>query len=89
MYVAERLTELGLNHADVLAGHPGYGLLSLRAADARACGLGVVWDPVSEDLPRGDAHAGIMGNKTPSRRRKLVDASDIHEWPTPIHAEPT
>ena len=82
VYVDARLFEMGLTRDDVLAGYPGYGLLSLRALDARGCELGVIWDRVLDDGPRGDAHAGIMGNKTPSRRRRLVEASEVHEWPT-------
>lgn len=81
VYVHERIIELGLDDDVVLVGHPGYGLLSLVVGDARACELGVAWDRVPEDLPRGDAHAGIMGNKTPKRRRKLVDCSEVRVWP--------
>jgi hypothetical protein len=82
VYVRERLASLGASDADLLAPRPGYGLMSLTAGDARACTLGVIWDPTPEPLI-GNAHAGIMGNKTLARRRRLVDASEVHVWPTP------
>lgn len=89
VYVEERLGELQLTDNDVLDGHPGYGLLSVEARTVRDCQLGIVWDPEEGDGLRGQAHAGVMGNKTPSRRRQLVDGSEVRVWPGQVSPQPT
>jgi hypothetical protein len=52
----------------VLAGHQGFALAAITAGLARACGLGVVRDP----LPDNPAHAVVFGPKTNAVIRRLA-----------------
>lgn len=52
----------------VLAGHEGFALAAITAGLARACGLGVMRDP----LPDNPAHAVVFGHKTGAIMRRLA-----------------
>lgn len=56
---------------NVLAGHPGFALAAIPVSEVRACGLGVVRDP----LPSEPAHALMIGRKTKSIRSRLARAA--------------
>lgn len=75
---------------DVVANHPGYGLVALEVGDLRRLGLGVVRSATEGEVCHGDVH----GNKTKGTKNKLrvlaeqnwirkpsVDAPDL-ESPT-------
>ncbi len=81
VFVEERLVEIGLSHLSVLDGHPGYGLVAVAVAVARSRDLRVVWAPSPDDGERGRAHAHVLGTKTGSVRKTLVDGSEIRIWP--------
>jgi len=76
VHLAAVLEVAGLPLTAALAGHEGYGLVSLKAGLVRALGQIVVRDP----LPTDPAHGLVVGNKTESRRKQMMEAS---EWVTP------
>lgn len=67
--------------ADLLAGHSEFAVAAFRLQAARAKELGVAHDP----LPGEPDHVVIIGNKTRSARKALVEAST---WvvPPPLSA---
>ena len=73
-------TELSVLHEDLmqkrgrvaasaLAAHPGYGLATFTASDARSCNptQNVCYDPIPEE----DAHGIVFGKKTNAVKRQL------------------
>ncbi len=52
---------------DVVANHPGYGLVAISVGDLRRLGLGVVRSATDGELCHGDVH----GNKTKGTKNKL------------------
>lgn len=77
VYVEEHLVQLGLSAANVLDGHPGYGLVRLPARVVRDLGLKIEWAPVAGDGTRGQAHYHVVGNKSGTIRRRLADECEI------------
>lgn len=58
---------------DSLAGHDGFGLVSVTAGDLRSLGLGIIRIP----LPGNPHHAHIQGPKSRSIKRKIAECA---EW---------
>ncbi len=57
---------------EVVAKHPGYGLVALPVDELRRLGLGVVRSPTDGELCHGD----VYGKKTGSKRKKLRDMAE-------------
>jgi hypothetical protein len=76
VHLASVLQAAGLPLTAALAGHDGYGLVSLTAGLVRSLGQIVVRDP----LPNDPAHGLVVGNKTESRRKNMMEGC---EWVTP------
>jgi hypothetical protein len=76
IHLAAVFQSAGLPLASALAGHEGYGLVSFTAGVVRSLGQIVVRDP----QPSDPAHGLVAGNKTESRRKRLMESS---EWVIP------
>jgi hypothetical protein len=64
----------------VLAGHPGFALASIKVGLVRECQQGVVRDP----LPDEPAHALVFGHKTKMVRRRMArEATWVVPPPSP------
>ena len=71
VFVREKLAELGLDETSVTSDHPGYGLVSITARQARDEGFGIVMSPDPADGVRGQAHAQVHCKKTRARKQHL------------------
>ena len=63
---------------EVIVDHPGYGVGTLTAGDARSCNQGVTRWPI----PQNPAHAYIFGNKAKANRRCLASHCRIILMPS-------
>lgn len=78
VYLECLLLDLGLDQMCVLKGLDGYGLVALRADTVIAEGFVIELSPRPEDIPRGQAHAHLVGDKSrKSVRRMLRDKSVV------------
>lgn len=65
------LLELGRAQESALDGHPGFSLVAITAAKARALGQAVARDP----LPNEPAHGVVAGSKPKSVRKLLAKSA--------------
>jgi hypothetical protein len=73
IHLATVIHAAGLPLSSALAGHEGYGLVGFTAGLVCSLGQIVVRDP----QPSDPAHGLVVGNKTESRRKHLMEGS---EW---------
>jgi len=62
----------GHEPAEVVANHPGYGLVALPVDELRRLGLGVVRSAIDGEVCHGD----VYGKKTRSTKKKLRDLAE-------------
>ena len=61
----------GRSGAEILTGHEGFALAAVSVGVVRACGLGVVRDPLESE----PAHALVVGPKPKAVQRRLAKAA--------------
>ena len=61
----------GRGTAEILAGHEGFALAAVPVGVVRACGLGVIRDPLESE----PAHALVVGPKPKAVQRRLAKAA--------------
>jgi hypothetical protein len=66
--LGDELLKSGRPVTDALAGHTDFALAEITAQLARACNQRLLRHP----LPDESAHAKVVGNKTPSIRKRMA-----------------
>ena len=83
--VERRVQELGGEAVDILEpNYAGWGLAAVRAEEARACGLTIVWAPDEHEGRWADAHAHVFGKKKQSIQNHLRKTCEVRRWPATL-----
>jgi len=85
-------TSVDLMEADdqpqrTLAGHPGFGLVSITAGQARAAGLGVVRNPILGN-PGNSQHCLLQGKKNKASKKLARQCQWLVRPTTPQQPQP-